>query len=830
MTIKEYEKYLKENPEVIKKITGNLTSDEKMILEKDKEIKINFIDIFKAKSTKLENLYFNYMNKQELKDKLKVFETPEISRYLGLEIVEEPKELEKYKEIYEKKLDLNEDQKIDFSELTILKIEEYRTKMNYRTGEKEKKLIRKQINFIPISSNFSFNKSYVNGFNKVYKIGKAIQNEGEEKKTYYNIANRLNEKSILSGYTLINKIKNLEIENNFKKEIDNKKNVNLTKIKEYLLNNLDNIYSNMSFLEEGSDNFKIYENKISNEKNKNFFKLSKGRKGLSEFFNSIETMEIEQINYGIKQIYSAMKEINEEFVDKLFKEKKLDPLKKEEILNEFIEEMNNVDLNTSPKFEEFRKVICKLFKISVEESKNYQIDFNDFKNFGMKYNYFSDKEIIKKYFNKIYFKVLESSVATCNLLILNPDKEKEIIRIMKDCIERKFSNCNPKSYFSQDGVFLDILLKKYENILKVRMDIEYTVDQEKEYKSLLENKKNIKKEILEHMVTTPFNKYFDKVEFDNSVIFSDLQNTKVEEATMDKFEKEFENLSPIFEKLNLKGGELKFRKLGRLNAKAAYIPSKNIMAIDINVLDGMRSFLHELGHKIDYTRETKLSLSKDFQNCVSAYSKAFFKAINEENLFGMFNERVINYYLNPSEIFARSFEFYLSEKKLISSFSQEKEQMKTNQGYIFDYMSDNEKSEIINFIEEKLDLSKEIEKCNEISIKKEIENQEINIDVSLFDIKKENKKEKKNNIISTEKVDENKNKEIKSAEEKYPSLFNNIQKTKVFEKANTEKPKEWKQLSFIKVENKRKKTIKQKNNEKKSNKTKKDDGGTLKLF
>lgn len=149
-------------------------------------------------------------------------------------------------------------------------------------------------------------------------------------------------------------------------------------------------------------------------------------------------------------------------------------------------------------------------------------------------------------------------------------------------------------------------------------------------------------------------------------------------------------------------------------------------------------------------------------------------------------------------------------------------------------MSDNEKSEIINFIEEKLDLSKVIEKCNEISIKKEIENQEINIDVSLFDIKKENKKENKkeknNNITSKEKLDENKNKEIKSAEEKYPSLFNNIQKTKVFEKANTEKPKEWKQLSFIKVENKRKKTIRQKNNEKKSNKTKKDDGGTLKLF
>ena len=153
---------------------------------------------------------------------------------------------------------------------------------------------------------------------------------------------------------------------------------------------------------------------------------------------------------------------------------------------------------------------------------------------------------------------------------------------------------------------------------------------------VFETKKNINDETFEAMNKSSLNGYFSFIEFDN-----DLDLTKIS-----YFEKEVNNLPSEILGLIKNKTELRFRKLGRHNASGVFFPTKKCIGVDIRY---STSFIHELGHALDYSNEGK-TYSLNFE----------FKEIREKMRSFMKEKKVGNfkYYSSATEIFARAFEFY----------------------------------------------------------------------------------------------------------------------------------------------------------------------------
>ena len=153
---------------------------------------------------------------------------------------------------------------------------------------------------------------------------------------------------------------------------------------------------------------------------------------------------------------------------------------------------------------------------------------------------------------------------------------------------------------------------------------------------VFETKKNINDETFEAMNKSSLNNYFSFIEFDN-----DLDLTKIL-----YFEEEVNNLPSEILNLIKNKIELRFRKLGRHNASGVFFPTRKCIGVDIRY---STSFIHELGHALDYNNEGK-TYSLNFE----------FKEIREKMRSFMKEKKVGNfkYYSSATEIFARAFEFY----------------------------------------------------------------------------------------------------------------------------------------------------------------------------
>lgn len=153
---------------------------------------------------------------------------------------------------------------------------------------------------------------------------------------------------------------------------------------------------------------------------------------------------------------------------------------------------------------------------------------------------------------------------------------------------------------------------------------------------VFETKKNINDETFEAMNKSSLNNYFSFIEFDNN-----LDLTKIL-----YFEEEVNNLPSEILSLIKNKIELRFRKLGRHNASGIFFPTRKCIGVDIRY---STSFIHELGHALDYNNEGK-TYSLNFE----------FKEIREKMRSFMKEKRVGNfkYYSSATEIFARAFEFY----------------------------------------------------------------------------------------------------------------------------------------------------------------------------
>ncbi|WP_321835624.1 LPD1 domain-containing protein [Clostridium butyricum] len=215
-------------------------------------------------------------------------------------------------------------------------------------------------------------------------------------------------------------------------------------------------------------------------------------------------------------------------------------------------------------------------------------------------------------------------------------------------------------------LIVDLVASKQLSDFNIELMDQYERDVQHQVARAFETKKNIPDKIQSVMKNNDFLNYFSYVELDAE---TDLKRFSV-------VEKEWLYISNLFnlELLNVQP-ELRFRKLGKHRALGLYFPGLKCLCVDIT---SPSSFIHEFGHHIDYTYSEKpLSLQAEFRNIIRLYTK-FYDLQREDNK-SLKNKR--NYYLTPTEIFARTFELYLVNKNVETSFLKDKKNMIINDGY-----------------------------------------------------------------------------------------------------------------------------------------------------
>lgn len=164
-----------------------------------------------------------------------------------------------------------------------------------------------------------------------------------------------------------------------------------------------------------------------------------------------------------------------------------------------------------------------------------------------------------------------------------------------------------------------------------------------------EPKKNVNESTQKAMTESPLNVFFKEVEFDNDV---DLKKVK-------KFEQEAMLFLHMYGD-NINKPTLRLRKLGKHSSrnkivKGLYYPANNNLIIDYRK-GRVDSFVHEYGHYLDHTlSDEDLSLSSEFSDILTEY-RSRLKTSND-------------YYRIPTEVFARAYQFWISEKNINSDIN-----------------------------------------------------------------------------------------------------------------------------------------------------------------
>ncbi len=172
-------------------------------------------------------------------------------------------------------------------------------------------------------------------------------------------------------------------------------------------------------------------------------------------------------------------------------------------------------------------------------------------------------------------------------------------------------------------------------------------------KSFMSKKLDVQK-VKDAMEKSTFNEYFGFVEFD--------EETKLNEV--EEVAKEFKAVKDTYLKgVDSKENVIRFRKLGQHKALGLYYPGVSCLCVDIR---SPESLTHEYGHLIDYTYGN-LSITAAFKKVRDAYEEEFNSYLNGlSDDSGM--KKVLkgktkynkDYYLKATEVFARSFELYIS--------------------------------------------------------------------------------------------------------------------------------------------------------------------------
>lgn len=215
--------------------------------------------------------------------------------------------------------------------------------------------------------------------------------------------------------------------------------------------------------------------------------------------------------------------------------------------------------------------------------------------------------------------------------------------------QQKHANCIKNLFLSMYQVNRQRFrsLKQYEDL-------------KSSYATSYVTKAGIPKATIAQMQKSLFNEYFSYVEFDEKV---DLESITEIEKEFTAFKETF------FAFINASKNALRFRRLGKHKAAGLYYPHVRCLCVDIR---SPGAFVHEFGHLIDYSYGILSDLSDEsFHSLYLEYTKLITQEVQKDKdeyaRWSGTTKYNKDYYLNPSEVFARTFEIYVTSVLEISN-------------------------------------------------------------------------------------------------------------------------------------------------------------------
>lgn len=189
-------------------------------------------------------------------------------------------------------------------------------------------------------------------------------------------------------------------------------------------------------------------------------------------------------------------------------------------------------------------------------------------------------------------------------------------------------------------VMAEYLYELYLDDFNITLMEEYDRVQSSEYARSFETKRNIPTKIQAAMDSTKFLECgFGFVEFDEHFDLEKLPDIEEQWGLIYRALPHSENKP-----------ELRFRKIEHRKAHGVYFPAFDCITISVR---NVNSMLHEYGHHIDFThnKDQNLSMSDEFRPLLKGYQRNLSDG-------GVYKGAMLNYFLTPTEVFARAFEIY----------------------------------------------------------------------------------------------------------------------------------------------------------------------------
>ena len=279
--------------------------------------------------------------------------------------------------------------------------------------------------------------------------------------------------------------------------------------------------------------------------------------------------------------------------------------------------------------------------------------------------------------NVVFSKVMEKTMCMIKGQILCCENDEEFVNFLTEflpayeicpvgniCTDRfvlKKEKCEAYMYFYKNFDFkvsftnticLDIFAYILEEYGSEKEHEKYLRGVASDYAHSYEDKKNISQKYLDAAKNSLFKKVFKHVEYDEDV---DLERMEI-------LQKEFMAVMNRLGNPDLKSCELRFRKLGHHHASGLYYPALRCICVDIRQSE---SFIHELFHCLDFING-ELSVKAHFFDVKSTYEKLLRDYVSKLPKDSLERKRLdgqskynLDYYLEPTEIFARCAEMYV---------------------------------------------------------------------------------------------------------------------------------------------------------------------------
>lgn len=200
------------------------------------------------------------------------------------------------------------------------------------------------------------------------------------------------------------------------------------------------------------------------------------------------------------------------------------------------------------------------------------------------------------------------------------------------------------------GDVQEILYELHQDYKKIKYEAKMEKEISREHAKSFQTKRNIPQKYVRAMSRSGFNKYFGYIEFDEEC---DLK-------LMEELYKEYEAFAKEMDIGNYPEVSLRFRKLGNHKASGLYYYIMKCLCVDVR---SPGSMVHEVGHMIDY-HMNHISIKFSFQSVYDRYEfllKEYLKKADKKQADVLKGKSKYNldYYLQPTEVFARCFEMYV---------------------------------------------------------------------------------------------------------------------------------------------------------------------------